>query len=123
MNEPIPEDELETLFGRQRAVHRDNAPSFHATRTRGLDPEATVHSLAPFLWRWALPGAAMLALVMVALLATRHPKAPPAREALAHQLNEIDAALQRSLAAQHELTAWQSPTDFLLQPIHHDPRP
>jgi len=32
----------------------------------------------------------------------------------------IDAALQKNLAARSDLTAWQSPTDFLLQPVHSE---
>jgi hypothetical protein len=124
MSEPNPDDELEALFARQREVDHQNAPSFHPMRTRSLETQA-VHSAIPYLWRWAFAGATALVVALTVLFTTRpHPASPATRhDVLARQLDEIDTALQKSLAAQYELTAWQSPTDFLLQPIHNHYQP
>ena len=126
MSEPNRDDELQSLFARRRVADRKGAPVFHAMRTRALETGATPSpSAPPILWRWLLPAGAALVLGITALLAVHHPTPTPVqtREVLARQLNEIDAALQRSLAAQHELTAWQSPTDFLLPPMQYQNRP
>jgi hypothetical protein len=121
MSELMPDDDLEALFTRQRAADRERSPAFHAMRTRALATDATAAQSAPSpAWRWLLPTGAALALGIVLMLATHHPTTPPSSsDTLARQLDDIEAALQRSAAAEHELTAWQSPTDFLLQPINN----
>ncbi|MEP6670878.1 MAG: hypothetical protein ABJF10_17095 [Chthoniobacter sp.] len=127
MNEPTPDDDLQVLFARQRAADHESTSPFHAMRTWALEAGATASQsgLAPG-WRWLWPTGAAFALGIVTVwFATHHPATPPAssRDTLARQLAAIDAALQRSAAAQRELIAWQSPTDFLLHPSHHENRP
>ena len=117
MSEPLPDDELPALYARQRAADHQSAPSFHAMHRRTMETEATTSRSGSLLaWRWVLPSATALAVGIALLIFTLRPATPPAprHDTLAHQLDEIDTALQRSLTAQHELTAWQSPTDFLL---------
>jgi hypothetical protein len=126
MNEPTPDDDLQALFDRQRAADRERASNFHATRSRALASTATAsrHGL-PLAGRWLWPAGAALAAAIVGLLVAHQQTVPPAPSpaALARQLDEIDAALQRSAAAQQELTAWQSPTDFLIYPTLNDHHP
>jgi hypothetical protein len=117
MSEPPPDDELSALFARQRAADHQSAPAFHAMRRRAMETGAAAsRSGSPLAWRWVLPAATALAVGIAVLVSALHPTPPsaPRHDTLAHQLDEIDAVLQRSLTAQHELTAWQSPTDFLL---------
>jgi hypothetical protein len=125
MNEPLPEKDLEALFDRQRAADHERAPGFHAMRTKALATTTAVSPMMPAMWRWALSGAAALTLGLAAILSLHHPaKAPTASTAaLARELEQIDAALQKSLAAQTDLTAWQSPTDFLLNSTDYKPTP
>ena len=118
MNELNPDENLKALFDRQRAADHDRAPGFHAMRTRALAAGAGTPRSMPLAWRWALSGAAALGLA--AILSLHHPAPAPTRshDVVVREIDQIDAAVQRSLAAQHELTAWQSPTDFLLHPIN-----
>ena len=124
MSEPNPDEDLEALFARQRAVDHERSPAFHAMQARNVETRCSGQSAAPLAWRWALPGAIAIGLAVTAALILHRPDpAAPPRDALARQLEEIDAALQRSAAAQHDLTAWQSPTDFLLHPIQNENHP
>ena len=125
MNEPTPEDDLKALFDRQRTSDHEQAPAFHAMRTQALRATPPTSSPLPFAWRSALLGTAALVLVLTTLLSLHHPESAPAisHDALARELDQIDAALQKSLAAQDALTAGQSPTDFLLHPTHNENTP
>ena len=124
MNDPLPEEDLKALFARQRAADHDRAPTFHAMRTRALASQASAPAM-PVGWRWAWSGAAALALGLAAVLSLhRAEKAPIASgEKLVRELDRIDDAVQKSLAAQHDLTACQSPTDFLLNSTDYKPTP
>ena len=124
MNEPLPEENLKALFARQRTADHQRAPSVHALRTRALATQSAASAMTP-LWRWALSGAAALGLALATILSLHHTAKPPiaSRDALVHELEQIDAALKKSLAAQEDLTAWQSPTDFLLNPTHNEHTP
>ena len=120
MSEPLSDEELRELFGRQRAADHEQAPTFSALRSRPLRSAAAApaHDFAP-IWRWALSGAVALVLGLAALVAF-HPAPRPAtasRDAVTRELEAIDSALQKSLSAQNSVTAWQSPTDFLLNAI------
>lgn len=116
MSDHIPDDDLEALFTRQRAADHRRAPSFHALRTGALAAGSTTTQAMPWTLRWALTGVAALSLMLAGILAFHHTPQPPpgSQAALAQELDAIDAALQKSIAAQESLTAWQSPTDFLL---------
>jgi len=125
MNEPMSDEDLKALFDRRRAADEERAPAFHAMRTRALAARAAHSPARPLAWRWAWSGAAALCLALVATLVLRHSTKAPvvAQAALTREFAELDATLEKSLAAQRELTAWQSPTDFLLQPTHNDTTP
>ncbi len=125
MNDPIPEEDLKALFARQKVADDERAPSFHAMRTWALAAQAAIAPARPATWRWVLSGAAACCLALVAVLSSHHSTKTPAlaQEALAREFDELDATLQKSLAAQSELTAWQSPTDFLLHPNHNENTP
>jgi hypothetical protein len=122
MSEPDPNDaDLKALFARQRNAEHERAVGFHALRTRALAtlPHQATTSAAP--QRWFLPIAAAAVIVLAAVFTVSHRAAKaPGRspEATMREMAEIDAAIRKSLAARHDLTAWQSPTDFLLQSIH-----
>jgi hypothetical protein len=73
-------------------------------------------------WCWAFPAAAALGLAIAAIV-TEVPHRPPHLEApstaaLVYEIDQARASLDQRLAAQGALTAWQSPTDFLLNPSH-----
>jgi hypothetical protein len=125
MNEPIPDEDLQALFARRRSADHERTPGFSAMRSRVLGTAAAAPSLMPLMWRWALSGAAALGLGLATVLSLHHStKAPPvSRNRLARELEQIDAALQKSLAAQNARTAWQSPTDFLLNPTRNENTP
>lgn len=112
MNDP--EEDLRTLFARLREADREQAPGFYAMRARALAPTPR---LLP-LWRWGLTAAAALGLLGAALLFRPASRSGPVTyDALAQELERAQASLHEHLAAQSELTTWQSPTDFLLHPI------
>ena len=46
MSEPIPDDDLEALFARQRVADRERSPAFHAMRTRSLKDRVEAHAPA-----------------------------------------------------------------------------
>ena len=124
MNEPNPEDDLQPLFDLQRDLDRPHASTFHAMRSRVLQAEIAIsRSKPPLIWPWLLPAGAIAALGFVVWFAAPRSAVPlaPSRRALSQQLEELQTALQRNAASEHALTAWQSPTDFLLRPIHNDP--
>jgi len=125
MNEPNPDEDLNALFSRRRAADHERAPGFHAMRTRVLTARAAVSPSLPPAWRWALSGAAALGLSLAAVLSLHQPARAPSvsAAALVREIDQIDTALQKSLAAQHDLTAWQAPTDFLLHPSHNENTP
>jgi hypothetical protein len=121
MNELKPDDELHGLFARLRDADQQNVPSFHAMRTRRVEARPASGPEASTRWGvWAQVSAAALVLAVTVLLAVHHspPLSPRQPDLLAQQLDAIDATLQKSLATQDDLSAWQSPTDFLL-PIHN----
>ncbi|WP_131989047.1 hypothetical protein [Chthoniobacter flavus] len=122
----MPDDELDSRFTRQRKVDRQNAPSFHAMRTRSLEtPPGGQSERSTLWWGWVSGSVVALALAIAAWQHTHPHPAPRQRqpELLAQQLDAIDAALQKTMAAQHDLSAWQSPTDFLIPPIQHLDQP
>lgn len=125
MNEPISDEDLNALFERQRAADHERAPGFHALRTRVLADNAAHSPTLPLVWRWALSGAAALGVGLAAVLSLHHLTKAPAvsPDALAREIEQIDDAVQKSLAAQHAFTAWQSPTDFLLNPNNNENAP
>jgi len=125
MNDPMPEEDLKGLFARQQAADHERAPSFHAMRTRALTARAAFSPARPATWRWVFSGAAACGLALAAVLSLPHSTKAPviAPDALAREFDALDATLQKSLAAQNELTAWQSPTDFLLHPNHNENTP
>jgi hypothetical protein len=117
-----PDDDLKALYTRQRDADQEHAPGFQTMRTRALEDSSAAQSSKPAIsrWAWPLAAAAAVVVVLVAFLAMPHSPAPPAltsREEVVRQIGQIDAALQQNLAAQQSITAWQSPTDFLLKPI------
>jgi hypothetical protein len=115
MNEPLPEDDLHALFERQRAADHEHAPGFHAMRARAL-ASAKSSRLRPVAWPWTLAGSAAAAIALAAMIFLNPPAKPrlAPRDTVIRELDQIDAALQKTLAAREDLTAWQSPTDFLL---------
>ncbi len=119
MSEPLSDEELRELFGRQRAADHEQAPTFSALRSRPHRSKAAAPADFAPVWRWALSGAVAL-ILGIATLVSFHPASRPAtvsRDTVTRELDAIDAALQKSLSAQNSVTAWQSPTDFLLNPI------
>ena len=118
MSDPLPDDDLQSLFQNQREADHARAPGFHAMRTRALaSTKPAPHT--SFAWPWALAGsmAILLAFVTVTFLHSSTKPQLATRETVVRELDQIDAALQKNL------TAWQSPTDFLLNPINHEPIP
>jgi hypothetical protein len=121
MNEP--DEDLQELFARQREVDRTCAPGFYAMRARVLADAPASRPIA--LWRWGLLTATALGLLFATLLRpVSAPKsaprtAPTSYDALARELDRAQASLNDRLMAQSQITAWQSPTDFLL---HHPPQ-
>jgi len=122
MSDPISDEDLQALFARQRAADCEQAPAFLAMSAQARVTQLPAPQATAPVWHWAWSGAAALGLALAAVLSLYRPtKAPTiSRDALAHELDEIDVALRKSIAAQHELTAWQSPTDFLLHPNHNE---
>jgi hypothetical protein len=120
MNDSTPDEDLKALFARQRAADHEHVPGFHAMRARALQAGATAPSDVGFAWRWVIPVAAALLLGIVTFHVARpnQAPAPASREIAVREIERIDAALQKSISARQSLTAWQSPTDFLLNPIH-----
>ena len=118
MNEPNPDEDLDALFARQRTADHKYAPSFHAVSARLRAAEPPTPVAWPIFWRWAMPGAAAAVVALAAVFSFHQPAKKPgvAREAVVRELDRIDAAIQKSLAAPEPFTAWQSPTDFLLNP-------
>jgi hypothetical protein len=125
MNDPMSDEDLKALFTRQRAADDERGPAFHAMRTRALAARAANSPAMPLAWRWMLSGAAALCLALLAVLSLHYSTKAPvtAQDTLTREFAELDATLEKSLAAQRELTAWQSPTDFLLPPTHNDTTP
>jgi hypothetical protein len=125
MTDPIPDEDLRALFARQRCADRERAPGFAALCIRKPGAAAVTTGWPPLAWRWAMPGAAALGLGLTLIFSLHHSAKVPLRSpgALELDLEQIDASLQESLAAQTALTAWQSPTDFLLTPTHHEDTP
>jgi hypothetical protein len=125
MSEPLPDEDLQALFDRQRRADHERTPTFHALRSRALTSRPNAPRRIPAGWRWAMTGTAAFGLALAAILALHQPVRPPlaAREMLVRQLDQVDAALEKSLAAQSALTAWQSPTDFLLNSTINEHRP
>jgi hypothetical protein len=122
----MPEDDLKGLFARQREANRQRAPTFHAMRTRSLEaPSAGQPAASARWWGWVAASVAVLVLAIEVLQnAPPHPAPRPHRsELLALRLDAIDAAMQKSLVAQRDLSAWQSSTDFLLPPLHQLDQP
>src|SRR5579864_8279366 len=106
MSEPTPEDDLETLFARQRAADRESAPTFHALRTRHVETQSAIQPATPLLWRWAVPAAAAIGLAIAATLIQHRPTpAAMQRDAMVREIEQIDEALQKSLRTQSDLTA------------------
>jgi hypothetical protein len=123
MNEPIPDDDLKTHYARQRAANQERAPEFQAMRARALEESFAAQSFKRTIprWAWPLAAAAAVLLGIVAFLAIPRSPIPPAltsHDEAVRQIEQIDAALQKNLAAHQSITAWQSPTDFLLKPIN-----
>ncbi|MDR3406742.1 MAG: hypothetical protein P4L99_29925 [Chthoniobacter sp.] len=125
MNDPMSDEDLKALFARQRAAEDERVPAFHAMRTRALAARAEDSPAMPLAWRWVWSGAVALCLALVAVFSLHHSAKAPvvAQDTLTREFAELDATLEKSLAAQRELTAWQSPTDFLLHPTHYDTNP
>jgi hypothetical protein len=123
MNDPLPDDDLSGLFTRQRTSERGRAPAFHGMRTRAI--EGAGRAAPPHViptWRWVAAAAALLMLGVGGFFSMHQRTPPPAvsREDVVREIAQVDEALQKSLAAQSSLTAWQSPTDFLLHSIHSE---
>ena len=122
MSEPTSDDDLNALYARQRAVNQERAPSFQAMRASALEASSPTRSNGPAVppWAWPLTAAAAVLLGVVAFLAIPRPPTPRAltsQDEVVRQIAQIDAALQKNLATHQSITAWQSPTDFLLKPI------
>lgn len=111
MIDPGTNDHLKVLFTRQRAAERRQAPSFRAMT-------ASPREASPSAWPWAWAARMALALgLAVAAIWWGRPVAPQDRQdALVQQLEQTRAAIEVSLADRSALTAWQAPTDFLLNP-------
>jgi hypothetical protein len=118
MNEPLSDEELRALFTRQRAADHEQAPTFCALCGRSQSTEVAAPAAFPPVWRWALSGAVALGLGIAAVLSFHQtPRtAVVSHETLTRELDAIDVALRKSLSAQNSVTAWQSPTDFILNP-------
>jgi hypothetical protein len=120
MNEPLSDQDLQALYGRQRQLYQEHAPIFAVLRNRAQAQGLALPSPAVALWRRVVPATAAVMLLAFAVFISRH-QPPSAKKlspaAISQEMARIDAALQKDLAAQHSLTAWASPTDFLLQPI------
>lgn len=116
MNES--DEDLKGLFARQREADSTRAPGFYAMRARALSETPAPRPIA--LWRWGLSAAAALSLLIVALLWPAPRPSPTSYDTLARELDRAQASLHNHLAAQSEFTAWQSPTDFLLNPTQHN---
>jgi hypothetical protein len=114
------DDDLEALFARQRAADHQRSPAFHAMRTRDLESRTATAASTSLLWRWGLTAACACGLALAALLTLRQHRSPStmSREMALREIEQIDAAIQKNIRTQSDLTAWQSPTDFLL-PIHN----
>jgi hypothetical protein len=119
MSEPTSDDDLKTLYARQRSADQEHVPGFQAMRTRALEAGSCTGSSRPVIpgWAWPLTAAAAVVLAAIAF----HPRSPApskttSREEALRQIQLIDVALRKDLAAQQSITAWQSPTDFLLKP-------
>src|SRR6202000_3402084 len=108
MNEPIPDDDLKTLYARQRAANEERMPRFQAMRARALEDRSTAQSGKPAIprWTWPLTAAAPVLRAMVAFLVAPHPPDPSrqtSRDEMVRQIARIDAELHKNLAAQQSI--------------------
>ncbi|HEY3899708.1 MAG TPA: hypothetical protein VGM54_13895 [Chthoniobacter sp.] len=118
-----PDDDLKALYARQRAANEERVLEFQAMRARALESGFATRSDKPAILRWAWPLTAATAVLVgvVAFLATLRsptPRALASQDEAVRQIEQIDAALKMNLAEHQSITAWQSPTDFLLKPIN-----
>jgi hypothetical protein len=120
MSDPNSDEDLKNLYARQRAGDQEHLPGFQAMRTRTLEEYSGDRASRPAMLRWAWPLAATAAVVLTAVAFRVAPHSSTAakaasREEAVRQIELIDAALQKDLANRQSITAWQSPTDFLLK--------
>jgi hypothetical protein len=121
MSDQISDDDLKALYARQRTADQERVPGFQAMRTRALEESSRPRSSRIAMPRWAWPVTAAAAAVLAVITFLVAPRSPApskttSREEVLRQIALIDTALQKDLATQRTITAWQSPTDFLLKP-------
>lgn len=123
MNTPFDDDDLHRRFQAMREETRAQAPS--PARMRASNARASSTPAPTFAWwRLAVPAFAVVAVLvgLARLLSPPEREVPPNVSApAAMEWDRALASLSRELE-QPGLSAWEAPTDFLLQSNHHNER-